>query len=225
MMAASGQDLQTLINKFCALFTRLHNLDWRQFVTRGEVISYSNPHYFFDRWLRNLQDIQGDHQLNWLPPLLEWSANQRDDLTYQNICPTHNDYHPNNILLKDNGEMVVIDWTGFAISDPRFDLAWSLMLANSYRDFQSRTIILDDYQNQIGSTVEKIEVFEALASIRRMVDVYISLTKGAERQGMRPAAVEAIREQIPAHMRVLARLTALSSYHVGEVQSLLDSLV
>ncbi len=46
--------------------------------------------------------------------------------------PVHWDYHPGNVLLRDDSSAVVIDWTQIDVSDPRFDLAWTLLLVSSY---------------------------------------------------------------------------------------------
>ena len=37
-----------------------------------------------------------------------------------------------NVILKPDGAAVVIDWTQIQVSDPRFDLGWTLLLVGAY---------------------------------------------------------------------------------------------
>lgn len=50
---------------------------------------------------------------------------QRADLNQ--ACMIHGDYHLGNIL-ESEGEISVIDWTNAQLGDPRYDIAWSIIL-------------------------------------------------------------------------------------------------
>ncbi|MEZ4659174.1 MAG: phosphotransferase [Caldilineaceae bacterium] len=188
-----------LIDQFCRLFAQLHALDWRQF---DRSVPGEEPYYCIDRWLndahrtlQNFPDIDA-------APFVDWVAAQRPLLACQRPSPVHHDFHPGNILVQSNNRALVIDWTGFAVTDARFDLAWTLVLAHAYGPPEWRDHILQGYQHYAGQPVVQIELFEAMACARRLLDLTISLTQGAGRMGMNAQAVAAMRADMEPHRKV-----------------------
>lgn len=124
---------------------------------------------------------------------------------------THGDYHPNNVLApttgRPDGIAVVIDWTNWAVTDPRFDLAWALVLAQAYAGPALRDAVPAGYERARGARVENLGYFEAYACARRLANVAISLRDGAERMGMRPEAVAMMRARAGA-VRVVTEMLA-----------------
>jgi aminoglycoside phosphotransferase (APT) family kinase protein len=151
-------------------------------------------------------------------PILDWVAGQRSDLTCERPAPTHGDFHPNNVILRPDGEMVVIDWTNFNVDDYRFDLAWTLLLVYSYEGQEARDFILAEYERYSGKPVAEIAVFEVCACARRLYDVSMSLSRGAASMGMRPEAVEAMRAQMPVHRKVYELLVAHTGLRVEPLE-------
>lgn len=133
---------------------------------------------------------------------LEWVSARRDLFACESPSPVHQDFHPGNILVNANDDAAVIDWTNFAVTDSRFDLAWTLVLAHAYGGPELRDQILQGYQHHAGKPVEHIEVFEAIACARRLFNLTISLTQGAQQMGMNVQTVESMRANMEAHRRV-----------------------
>lgn len=106
---------------------------------------------------------------------------------------THNDFHPGNILRDTTGKMTVIDWTGLAVSDPRFDLAWTLLLRETYGDAGASDRERTRYASQLP--IPDLEFFEAAARLRRLFSLIVSLTAGPEALGMRPGAEDQMRKE------------------------------
>ena len=188
-----------LVYQFCRLFVQLHDLDWKQF---DNSLPGSEPFFFIDRWLAEARGV-----LQGLPefdgsPFLEWAASRRELFACSHPSPAHQDFHPGNILVGANDDATVIDWTNFAVTDARFDLAWTLVLAHAYGGPELRASVLQSYQRHAGKPVEHIEAFEAIACARRLLDLTVSLTQGAQRMGMNAQAVEAMRASMEAHRRV-----------------------
>jgi aminoglycoside phosphotransferase (APT) family kinase protein len=188
-----------LIDQFCQLFVQLHALDWKRF---DDSLSVDNPFFFIDRWLneargmlQNFPEIDGS-------PFLEWVATRRDLLACVRPSPVHQDFHPGNILVKADDSAMVIDWTAFDVTDARFDLAWTLVLAHAHGWPGLRAQILQGYQCHAREPAEQIEAFEAIACARRLLDLTVSLTQGAERMGMSAQATQAMRSSMDAHRRV-----------------------
>ena len=125
-----------------------------------------------------------------------------------------------NILLPPDGPPVVIDWTNFRISDARFDLAWTLVLSYAHASAEWRELILNGYERHAGAPVEALDYFEAFASARRLFDVSISLTLGAEKLGMRADAMDVIRKHLPAHKRVYQLFMQRTGLRVQAIERL-----
>lgn len=212
---AEGQ--QTLLTLFCQLFVRLHSLDGRLF---DATLDTADSYTCVDRWLSVARNNLARFPRLDFVPLLKWLEARRDELPCSRPAPVHGDFHPSNILLRDDGSPVVIDWTGFGVSDSRFDLAWTLLLANAYLGAEWRDHILHEYERQGGTRVEHIESFEVFACARRLFDLYVSLVAGAEKQGMRPGAVAMMKQQMGAHMRVYDLMRERTGIRIGEIERL-----
>lgn len=209
-----------LIDQFCRLFVQLHDLDWRQF---DDSLPGNDPFFFIDRWsaeahgvLQGLPEFDGS-------PFLEWVVGRRELFACSHPSPVHQDFHPGNILVSANDDATVIDWTNFAVTDARFDLAWTLTLAHAYGGPELRASILQGYQRHAGKPVEHIEAFEAIACARRLLDLTVSLTQGAQRMGMNAQAVEAMRASMEAHRRVHRLFVERTGLQIGVFVDLFGS--
>jgi aminoglycoside phosphotransferase (APT) family kinase protein len=188
-----------LLDQFCRLLVDLHDLDWKQF---DDSLPGDDPFFFINRWLDETPRILQKFPEIAGSPFLEWVAARRALLACARPSPAHQDFHPGNILVSPEGDATVIDWTNFAVTDSRFDLAWTLMLAHAYGWPELRDQILQGYQHHAGKPVEQIETFEAIACARRLLDLSVSLKQGAQRMGMNAQAVEGMRANMEAHRRV-----------------------
>ncbi len=208
------QQVGQLLSRFCALAVRLHKLDWRLFQQPLEGYHPPDPYYFIDRWITMARQATGQAPDAGFAPVVDWVAAQRQRLSCERPSPIHGDFHPNNIILCPDGEMVVIDWTGFNLDDARFDLAWTLLLGYCYEGQEAHDLILSEYTRHAGQPVQEIAVFEVCACARRLYDVSMSLSRGAASMGMRPEAAEMMRQQMPAHRRVYNLLVAHTGLRV-----------
>jgi aminoglycoside phosphotransferase (APT) family kinase protein len=122
LLAAPPETLPGLLGRTHA---ELHDID------PAPLISTLNDRGFAERdyrltgrfdWLRRKAE-----QLPWIRPGVTWLLENRpcepEQLT---IC--HGDFHPLNILYSEGKVTGVLDWPGFAIADPAFDVACSLVL-------------------------------------------------------------------------------------------------
>ena len=212
-------EMRDLVPLFCQLFAQLHHLDWHLFVDEAEYASLQDPYAFIDGWLSLAQEGHQRFPHSGLMPVVEWLQVRREAFRCPGPSPTHNDFHPGNVLLCENGSPVVIDWTGFGISDARFDLAWTLMLIDAYMGPEWRSRVLQGYERSAGQ-VKALEVFEVFAYVRRLFDISVSLRLGAEKMGMRPDAVAAMRKNKTAFERVYQLLLARTGIRVIEVEEL-----
>jgi aminoglycoside phosphotransferase (APT) family kinase protein len=212
------EQVSALLSRFCALAVRLHAVDYRLFPGRLEGYPPSDPYFFIDRWLSMARQTVGQVPESGFKPVIEWVAGQRQRLSCERPSPNHGDFHPNNVILRPDGEMVVIDWTNFNVDDYRFDLAWTLLLVSSYEGQEAHDFIVSEYERHSGKPVAEIAAFEVCACARRLYDVSMSLSRGAASMGMRPEAVEAMEQQMPIHRKVYDLLVAHTGLRVEPLE-------
>jgi aminoglycoside phosphotransferase (APT) family kinase protein len=231
LSSSSAQKQQELLTLFCELFVRLHTLDWRPFVDDIARYAGGGRYAFIDQWLSAARGSLKRFPRSDLHPLVEWLEKRRNQAPCLQPSLVHGDFHPSNVLRRDDGSVAVIDWTGLRVSDARFDLAWTLILANSYVGAEWRNRILHEYERlraiadpRQGTKVEQIEYFEVCACCRRLSDVGISLSEGAEKRGMRPGAVTMMKQQKESFERVYSLLVERTGIKVTAFERLLASL-
>ena len=120
-----------------------------------------------------------------------------------------------------DGSATVIDWTQIQVSDPRFDLAWTLMLVGAAEGWQWRDRILAEYERLAGAPIQELEWFEVAACGKRLFSVVVSLAAGPEALGMRPEAVELMRQQFGALRNVYQLFMIRTGLRLREVERLL----
>ena len=209
-----------LLTLFCKLFVQLHTLDWQPFMHDMARHDTGDPYTFVDRQQREWRlALTGLPEVGFLP-VLEWLEARRDQVPCLQPSLIHWDYHPGNVLLRDDGSAVVIDWTQVEISDSRFDLAWTL-LVGSHESAEWREIILREYERLAGARVEQLDYFDVAACTKRLASVYFSLSLGPEKLGMRPDAVTMMKQQMGAHKKVYDLLLERTGIRIAEVERLL----
>jgi len=190
---------EKLLDQFCQLYVRLHNLDWKLF---DDNLPSDEPYFFIDQWLDEARGVIQRFPDFDASPFLDWVTSRRDLFACERPSPIQQDFHPGNILVRADGSAVAIDWAHFAVSDFRFDLAWTLVLAFAHGWARMRDLILQGYERHFGKPVEQIEVFEGVACARRLFDLTISLKLGPQHLGMNAGAAETMRASMEAHRRV-----------------------
>ena len=187
-----------LLDIFCQLLVDLHRWDWQGH--RGKLASSipKNQALAFQQELEKWSRV-ADHGFE---PAFDWLSIQYSHMDWEPPCLTHGDFHPANIIMSWNDTPFVIDWGGSRFQDFRFDLAWTMLLMSTYGGKGLRDMILGRYQAISGKHVPNMECFEAAAALRRLISVYLSVTRGAEQLGMRPDAVTMMQSDLPHLERV-----------------------
>jgi len=145
-------------------------------------------------------------------PLINWLIANTEGVTESTPCLIHQDLHPRNILLRQDGSPVVIDWSSCAIGDFREDLCWTAMLAGTFGDESLKAAVYDSYGKASKRALSDLPFFEAFVSLRRLADAAITLKAGGEARGMRPDAVgemEGNRQHYANVLRVLEDSTGV----------------
>jgi aminoglycoside phosphotransferase (APT) family kinase protein len=210
-----------LLALFCDLLARLHRLDWRPFADDPAAIESAGPYAFADGWLALVRNALAQFHMPEADALLDWLEARRDRVPCARPAPVHWDFHPANLLLRADGSATVIDWTQIQVSDPRFDLAWTLMLVGAAEGWVWRDRILAEYERLAGAPIQELEWFEVAACGKRLFSVMVSFAAGPEALGMRPEAIELMRKQLGALRNVYQLFVARTGLRLQEVERLL----
>ncbi|NWF68563.1 MAG: phosphotransferase [Chloroflexi bacterium] len=176
---ASPERRRDLIRLFSGLLADLHSLSYAVLVPN---LLIRDEYTLIKREIHNLK--QGGTEFL---PLVEWLQARRELVPCKRPVVTHRDYHPWNIIITEQGmyEGIIIDW-GWQISDPRFDLGWTLSLMERAGHDDFRAAALDEYERIVGHKIEHLAYFEVLASAHWLLQVLNSLKSGAHlRNGAR----------------------------------------
>lgn len=207
-----GRADRHLLGIFVELAVRLHRVDWERYPGRPVSV-----HGQLDDW----QAAVVQHPLPGFEAALGWLTDHVDSVSPMDLAVVHWDYHPENVLF-DDGSVVVIDWTQVGVSDPRFDLAWTMLLVGTYQGEQWRDVILDEYQLRSGAEVRSLEFFDAAVCVKRLYSVTLSLLAGPEALGMQAEATAQMREQLEPLGLVYRLLQERTGLAIPEVEQVLS---
>jgi aminoglycoside phosphotransferase (APT) family kinase protein len=212
-----------LLTLFSQMFVNLHALDWRPFALETALDEAPDTAVLLGRELAQGQAILHHFERYEFDLVFDWLRERLPGVRFGSPSVTHGDYHPWNVLLRDDGTASVIDWTNVAVADYRADLAWTLLLMSTYGSAEPRSFILREYARFAGREVEQIELFDVIACLRRLATILIALGRGADQIGMRPGA-EAMMKDVSHIQKVYALLKDRSGLQIAAVEELLTAL-
>lgn len=221
-LEGSEEELKSLMIIFIKLFAHLHNLDAARLFPGGFDVSSTTG--YINRILDSARKDIEEYGVGWLGPVLDWLDKHEAGVSSERLSIIHGDFHANNVMLREDGSPVVIDWGAVTIGDYRGDLAWTILLSSTYTDPGLRKVILEAYQAVSGHEVRDFKFFEVMAISRRLRDVSVSFKTGAEKMGMRPEAVEKMRQDSEHLHKVYNLLTARTGLRIPEFEELLSTL-
>jgi hypothetical protein len=134
----------------------------------GSILyKYDFINYFYPR----IEEHKDIHTL--LNQLVERSKIKQDQLI-------HGDFNLGNIL-ESEGNYTVIDWTNGQLGDPRYDIAWSIVLIRIYVGQRYGAMYHSACLSENQYTADELELFEAIACLRWILLSRIAdLPKGKE---------------------------------------------
>ena len=219
----SVEQRQELLTQFIRLMVDLHRLDWRPFVDDASIAAGGDAALIVRDELSQWQAMAHSLPMHAFDPAFDWLQARIGTIRFGQPSLIHMDYHPFNLLLREDGQAVVIDWTSAQVSDYRLDLAWTLLLKASFGHPEEREFLLGEYERSAGHAVEQIEFFEVAASVRRLGSILISLEVGAETMGMR-AGAEAMMANVPHITSVYDFFRDRAGLRIPEIETLLSNL-
>ncbi|CAM2907236.1 aminoglycoside phosphotransferase family protein [Paenibacillus sediminis] len=139
------------LTQIANILTEIHN--FQSDTLSGIIIpKYEFVNYFFPGI---------DEQLDIKELLIQLISSSRME---QN-CLIHGDYNLGNILESD-GKITIIDWTNIQLGDPRYDIAWSIILIWIYVSERYSSTYRSVFLAKNNYTEDELEQFEAIACLR-----------------------------------------------------------
>jgi len=231
LKVSSEAKRQDLIDLFCKMFVDLHRLDIRPFLLEPSIVPdpsayvtespYDHMTGLLQRFRHRMTSFENHERAFALfSQVMDWLDEKKSGVPTEGLSLVHLDYHPYNVLIGRDEKAFVIDWTNSTITDYRVDLGWTLLLVSTYGNPEMRNYVLGRYENLAGSKVANIEYFEVLAAIRRLGSLYLSITQGAEKPGMRPEVATIVKQQrghVRAVIEVLRERTSIETEEFFEL--------
>ena len=122
LMSAPPDTVPTLMGKTQA---ELHNIDSQPLIKALKKQGVDEYGYSLDGRYDGLNKRVS--KLPWIRESANWLLANRPPEP-ENLAICHGDFHPLNILVADGMVTGVLDWPGFAITDPVFDVANTVVL-------------------------------------------------------------------------------------------------
>lgn len=205
-----------LLDRFTALLTALHDIDPapdRRPAAAGGALLLSE----IEAWRR----FTASYPREGFDPVFAWLEDAGERVAQASASVVHWDFHPDNVLLGSDGRMTVIDWTQYARSDARLDLAWTILLLDSARRPAWATSVLQGYEAGRGRQAD-LDVFLVAAAAKRLYAMVVSVSEGPEALGMRADAAADIAAHSGPMRRVYDILHDRCNITIPEVEEILS---
>jgi aminoglycoside phosphotransferase (APT) family kinase protein len=175
LAAAPEAEVRELLHEMITLQAAIHRLPWKG-VVESPFAGGEDPSDFTPLRLAEMWEKIRRYGLDEFEAHMRWLEGRHDQGEVRELSLIHNDYHPENILVR-NGELVVIDWAFAEASDFRMDLAWTALLVGVMIGQQYRALLVDSYEQISKASVENFDYFEVLKLTMRMLTIATWLDK------------------------------------------------
>lgn len=215
--SAIREEGHNLLAEMAAYQVALHSLTPERFWDWGNIVE---PKDFLNAKLSELHRQTRVFDHNDFGKTLDWVESKAADVNEFRISITHNDYHPENVLVRStDGAIFIIDWGFAAPGEPRMDLAWTLLQISNMLEEKARSSYLAAYEEGAGP-VEQLEVFEALKFTERMATIARWLQPGFQ-PPIPKISQKAIRSSYKIHvLNVYRRLKEITGERIAIIEEI-----
>jgi len=174
---APESNVHRLVSAMVDPLVRLHEMPTDElFSLRYETTADDDQISFVRPQQPDIRAAVDRYELRYFEPLLQWLDSRREEVGPGNACVLHNDYHPDNVVVReDDGQLVVLDWSFADIGDFRLDLAWSALLVGVTAGESYRDVLIERYQAVSGLGVDNFSYFEVLKLGARLITIALWL--------------------------------------------------
>lgn len=226
---APGKDDAELLRRFAACLAALHRLEWQRVLPERRVtlrhLSETGTRALFSRNLEAIDAV--------LPPDLAsasvWLSASFGDIEPRPDALLHLDYHPGNVICRAPAEggssrMVVIDWAGSAIADPRLDVAGMVTALRLSSSGEVAANALAAYEGEAGVTLPDMDYFEAVSCFSRLSAMWVAVEAEPGVVGLRGNIRETLVSAAAPFHTLYERFVKLTGRRLATVEALLERL-
>ncbi len=219
LVVAESEELDRLIRRFSHLLAQLHGMDWHPYTAQFARYD-ANPIAILDDMIDQPRQLYLKYQLEGFLAASDWLDAHKTTITVQPAV-VHLDFHANNVFLRNDGRMAVIDWSQLSVSDFRCDLSWTLQIMGEYGGSGWREGILKHYVDASGRPVEDLDYFDVVSYLKNLVSDVISLRAGPESLGLRSEMAETIPPDFAFMRRTTQRIKDITGLAIPEVEAVI----
>lgn len=218
LAVVSGDEQRELIERFVGPLADLHTMKWQ---VLADNLIVKDEYTLIKRELYNLKTMAAEYES--LQPVLQWLNDRREDVPCLRPSITHGDYHPWNVLLTDDDKLSVIDW-GWHISDPRYDVGWTLTTLARDGLMTLRESVLEAYEKLTEHAVDQLTYFEVLTNLRWLLNILGALKSQAPYlNGTAASARDALTIPVKRTLEMLTKDTGLELPTADQLLSIVKS--
>ena len=118
---------------------------------------------FFDKYPDDLQELR---------PVIDWLEKHKQNNPCEKLVVVHGDYHGQNIIVQENQDFKILDWSNADISDFRRDLGFATVATGSMVGEDLAPMIAGVYEEISGIKVENLNYFMILDNLFNMIRFY-----------------------------------------------------
>jgi Predicted aminoglycoside phosphotransferase len=222
LASAESSHVDQLLWRFGGLLAQLHKLDWRLFAVDPDVYE-KNPRRLLDEIISQYRSLYTKYGLDGFLRIVHWLDTHKHEISVRPAV-VHQDFHANNVLLGSEDQLFVIDWTQFAVSDHRIDLAWTLLIMGDLGNLDWKKQISDAYVSAFDHLIEHLDYFNVIVSMKLLASTVIAFTFSPEEVGLRPEAVEISKEQLSIYKQLSQQIRDITGLTVPELEGVLERI-
>lgn len=118
---------------------------------------------FFDKYPDDLQELR---------PVIDWLEKHKQNNPCEKLVVVHGDYHGQNIIVQENQDFKILDWSNADISDFRRDLGFATVATGSMVGEDLAPMIAGVYEEISEIKVENLNYFMILDNLFNMIRFY-----------------------------------------------------
>ena len=207
------------LSRFGWLLARLHQLDWRPFIENPAVYE-KNPGQLLDEIISRYRSLCRKYNLRGFLQIVDWLETHKHEISVRPSV-VHQDFHANNVLLRPDDQFFVIDWTQFAVSDYRVDLAWTILIMGDLGNSNWKKQILTAYTTASGHLIEHLDYFHVIVSMKLLASIVIAFTFRPEDLGLRTETSSLTKEQRSIFKGLSERIRDITGLIISELETAL----
>ena len=217
---------QGLIQQFISKIVDLHqlSLDALNIPGRSEILDETgfNAQSLLQQVFANVNRVIEHYDVTELRPIFDWLQNEAQSITYTPLVWTHGDYHPENVMLRENGELVILDWTNMQIADFRVDLGFAIVVFNAFiPGFDFTEPLRELYQSISDNQVTDLAFFKVLSHFHNLMRLYSMVNDyriTGENDGTKQVLLHTYR---PYAQALLHTVKSVTGHNVSSVEQYL----